>query len=216
MRPRLLLLLLPLCAVNAQDGSSVSATLESVHREKPPADCLYRTAQDFVPMTKSERLMDMQASIMSSTPFVYTAMRAGFDQAYGRPREWGQNVEGFGLRYGSVYAEYFIGRTFQGGVSYALHEDNRYFASGKRNPAVRFGYAVASALLARRDDGLWTVSISSIGGAATGAFISRAWQPRSTTSAGDAAVSFGLTMAANASINVLREFSPRFLGRILR
>jgi hypothetical protein len=197
--------------LHAQDGSAVSANIE-----KPPADCLYRTAEDFVPMTRSERIAEARTAVASTTPFIYSAIRAGIDQGHNRPREWGKDVEGFGLRYGSIYAENFIGQTFQQGVSYALHEDNRYFASGKRNVVRRFGYAIASTLLARYDDGSRSISVSAIGGAATGAFISRAWQPRSTTSAGDAAVSFGLTMATRAGINVLREFSPRFIGRILR
>jgi hypothetical protein len=44
--------------------------------------------------------------------------------------------------------------------------------------------------------------------AAGAAFISRAWQPRSTTTAGDGAVNFGLTMASDASFNIFREFWP--------
>lgn len=168
-------------------------------------------------MTHSERIAEATAALATSpTPFIYTAIRAGIDQAHHRPGEWGKDAEGFGWRYGSIYGEHVIGQTVQFGLSYMLHEDNRYFASGSRNAARRFGYAIASTLLARHDDGLRSISVSAIGGAASAAFISRAWQPRSTTSAGDAAVSFGLTMATRAGINVLREFSPRFLGRILR
>jgi hypothetical protein len=191
--------LTPFCVVSAQDGN-----------------CSYRIAEDFVPMTRSERVAEATAAVASPTPFIYTAMRAGLDQANRRPREWDKDAAGFGLRYGSIYAEQTIAQIFQQGTSYALHEDNRYFASGKRNVAVRFEYAIASTLLARHDDGSRSLSISAIGGAASAAFISRAWQPRSTTSAGDAAVSFGMTMAARAGINILREFSPRVLGRVLR
>lgn len=166
-------------------------------------------------MTPTERIVEAEASFASPTPFLYSAVRAGLDQAYNRPKEWRQGADGFGLRYGSIYAQHFISQVFEQGVSYRLHEDNRYFGSGRRNPGVRLGYALASTILARHDDGSRALSVSVIGGAASAAFISRAWQPRSSTTAGDAAVSFGLTMAVRASFNVLREFSPRFIGRIL-
>ena len=180
-----------------------------------PADCAARLAEDFVPMTPTERIVQAEFSVGSATPFLYSAVRAGIDQAYNRPKEWRQGAEGFGLRYGSIYGELFISQVFEQGVAYRLHEDNRYFGSGRRNPAARLGYALASTILARHEDGSRSVSVSAIGGAASAAFISRAWQPRSSTSVGDAAVSFGLTMAVRAGFNVLREFSPRVFGRML-
>lgn len=167
-------------------------------------------------MTPTERLREAQYGVASLTPFFSSAIRAGLGQHIDQPREWGEGAAGFGRRFGSIYAETFIGQMFEQGVSYKLHEDNRYFGSGQRNPARRFGYAIASTILARRDDGSRTISISAIGGAATGAFVSRAWQPRSTTSAGDAAVSFGLTMAVRAGFNVLREFAPHPFARVLK
>lgn len=185
------------------------------YAQKPEPDCQYRIAEDFVPMTPTGRIATAEDSIGSPTPFLYAAVRAGLGQWHNQPREWGQGPEGFGLRYGDFYAQHFISQMFEQGIAYRLHEDNRYFASGKRNPALRLGYAVASTLLARHDDGSQGISVSAISGAAGAAFISRAWQPRSTTSAGDAAVSFGLTMAVRAGFNVLREFSPRFVGRFL-
>ena len=167
-------------------------------------------------MTKSERLTTAEAAVVGPSPFVYTALRAGINQAWNRPKEWKQDAAGFGWRYGSIYAEYLISQTFEQGVSYMRHEDNRYFVSGDRNVLRRFGWALTGAVLARHDDGRLRPSISAIGGAAAAAFVSRAWQPRSTTSAGDGAVSFGLTLAGRAGLNVMREFSPRFAARILR
>jgi len=151
-------------------------------------------------MTPTERLREAEFSVASPTPILFSAVRAAFG-----PKQ----PEGYGLRFGSVYAENFIAQAIEQGAAYKLHEDNRYWLSGKRNPAYRLGYAVSSALVARRDDGTTRISISAIGGAASAAFISRTWQPRSRTSGADAAVSFGLTMAVRASFNVVREFVPR-------
>lgn len=47
-------------------------------------------------------------------------------------------------------------------------------------------------------------------------FISRLWRPRSNDSAGDGAVSFGISMATNAGVNVIREFLPDVTHHIFR
>jgi len=68
-----------------------------------------------------------------------------------------------------------------------------------------------SALITRRDDGSTRFAYTRIGSFAAGAFISRAWQPRSITSAGDGAVNFGSFVAVQVGFNVAREFFPRFI-----
>jgi len=47
-----------------------------------------------------------------------------------------------------------------------------------------------------------------MGGVAGSAFLSRLWQPPSQDSAGDAAVSFGITMSTNIGFGVVKEFLP--------
>jgi hypothetical protein len=70
------------------------------------------------------------------------------------------------------------------------------------------GYALSSGLLARRDDGSRQFSFSQTGGVAAGAFLSRLWLPHSQNSAGDGAVSFGITMGSNIGFGVVKEFLP--------
>jgi hypothetical protein len=124
-------------------------------------------------------------------------------------------VEGYGRRSGSAYGQHLIGSTVSNAIAFRSLEDGRYFKSGKTGIG-RLSYAIMSTLLARHDDGSRFISFSAIGGVAAGAFISLAWQPRSANSAGDGAVSFGYAIAARAGINVLREFLPRRLERILK
>src|SRR5215831_4821191 len=107
-----------------------------------------------------------------------------------------------------------IQRTVTFGLSSALHEDNRYFNSGKQGVWRRTEYALTSSMLARHDDASRHVSISQLGGVAAAAFLSRLWQPKSQSSLGDGAVSFGLTMAGNTGFSVVKEFLPD-LGRAL-
>ena len=167
-------------------------------------------------MTPSERIGHAIRDLTSPKEFIYDAMRAGLDQAVNGHEEWGQGVKGFARRYGSGYAQYFISETLTEGSAYFLHEDNRYFRSGKQGFGPKFRYAITSTLLTRHDDGSRSISISTIGGVAGAAFISRIWQPRSTSSAGDAAVSFGLTIMFRSGLNLLREFSPGLAGKVLK
>jgi hypothetical protein len=100
------------------------------------------------------------------------------------------------------------------GLGSVLHEDNRYFNSGKKGFWSRTGYAVASGILARHDDGTRHLSISQLGGVAAGAFVSRTWQPPSQHSLGDGGISFGITMASNMGFSVVKEFLPD-IGRAI-
>ena len=172
-------------------------------------------ADYFVPMTNHERWDHYAYSLVEPQALLFPAVQAGLNQARNRPQAWGQGVEGYGRRFGSAYGQHLIGSTVSNAIAFGLHEDNRYFKSGKTGVG-RLSYAITSTLLARHDDGSRFISFSAIGGGAAGAFISRAWQPRSANSAGDGAVSFGYTIAARAGVNVLREFLPRRLERILK
>jgi hypothetical protein len=97
-----------------------------------------------------------------------------------------------------------------------LHEDNRYFGSREHGFGRRILYAVKRSVLARKDDGTSRISISQIGSTAGAAFISRLWQPSTNNSAGDGAVSFGISMASNAGLNVMREFLPDISKHVFR
>jgi hypothetical protein len=58
------------------------------------------------------------------------------------------------------------------------------------------------------------MSISQIGGTAAGAFVARAWLPPSQSSAGDGAVSFGITMGTNAGFGIVKEFLPDLVRKL--
>jgi hypothetical protein len=179
-------------------------------------DCTRRIAEDFVPMSTSQRLVHAFDSVARPGAALSVGIRAGIDYGANRQPEWGRGADRFALRYSNVYAEHFIAQVIEQSTAFVRHEDNRYFASGARGLSRRLGYAAASAVLARRDDGSRTISYSALGGAAGAAFISRRWQARGNSSAGDAAVSFGITMGIRAGFNLIREFAPRGVGAILR
>jgi hypothetical protein len=171
-------------------------------------------ASQFKPLTERERTRLYLKTMANPLGYVKAAFSAGINQWNDKPEEWEQGASGYGKRFGDIVGQYAIQRTVTFGLSSALHEDNRYFNSGKTGVWRRTAYAVSSGILARHDDGKRYVSISQIGGVAAGAFVSRLWQPPSQSSAGDGAVSFGITMGSNFGFSVVKEFLPD-LGRAL-
>jgi hypothetical protein len=178
-------------------------------------ETLTKQADYRVPMTNRERWDHYAYSLVEPQAFLYPAAQSGLNQARNKPHEWSQGAEAYGERFGSAYGQHAIGSTLSNTLAFELHEDNRHFKSRKSGIG-RPSYAITSALLARHDDGSRSISFSAIGGGAAGAFISRAWQPRSANSAGDGAVSFGYAIATRAGADLVREFLPKRLEGILK
>lgn len=171
-------------------------------------------ASDFQPLTQHERTHIYLKTMVNPLGYVKAGFSAGIDQWEDKPEEWEQGASGYGKRFANILGQYSIQRTVTFGLGSLLHEDNRYFNSGKRGFWPRVGYSMVSGILARHDDGTRHVSISQLGGVAAGAFLSRTWQPPSQSSAGDGAVSFGITMSSNMGFGVVKEFLPD-LGRAI-
>ncbi len=192
-------------------GAAISATLavadDRAEDDTPPA-VVSPPPPEFMPMTRSERLSKYVVGMVDAQSVIRAAFSAGIAQARGTPKEWGGGGEAYGKRIANSYGQHVIRGTLQYGISAALHEDNRYFASGQSGFLRRTKYAVESALLARHDNGSRSFSFSRIGSAAGAAFISRAWQPNSSSSASDGAVSFAVAMGADIGFNIFREFLP--------
>ena len=90
-----------------------------------------------------------------------------------------------------------------------MPRDNRLSIVGKCQVFPRVLYALESTFQSRDDNGQRQVSYSNIGSMAGASLISRAWQPASSGGAGNGAVSFGVSVAFAASMNVARELCHR-------
>ena len=204
-----------------QNQNSVSVDQASKSTGKP-LDFLFNylnmagttKASEFRPLSQRERTHLYLKTMVNPLGYFKAGFSAGIDQWKDKPPEWEQGASGYGKRFANIVGQYSIQRTVTFGLASAFHEDNRYFNSGKTGLWSRTGYAVASGVLARHDDGSRHVSISQLGGVAAGAFLSRSWQPPSQRSAGDGAVSFGITMGSNMGFSVLKEFLPD-LGHLI-
>ncbi len=163
---------------------------------------------EFVPMTASERWRAYFLGAFGPAAIARAALAGGLTQWTGNPKEWGGGAGAFGERFGNSYAEHIIRKTLESGAAAVLREDNRYVRSTGAGFIPRTKHAVLSAFVARNDAGQEHFAYSRVGGALGASFISRIWQPPSTTTSGDAAVNFGLNMLANMGWNVVKEFRP--------
>jgi len=171
------------------------------------------TRPEYVPMTFSERARKYIAGALGPGAILRSAASGGITQLTDTPKEWRQGSEAYGDRIGSALAQHVIREALEFGGSAALHQDNRYFRSTETGFAKRSKHAIASIFLARTEGGGEQFAYSRFGAVLGAAFISRIWQPRTEDGAGDAAVSFGLNMAADIGWNFVHEFCPRSLTR---
>ena len=167
----------------------------------------------YAPPTMSERLRMYVVSAFGPQAILRAAAGAGIAQWDNTPKEWKQGSEAYGERFGNVLAEHVIYKTLEAGASAVLHEDDRYFLSTDTGFGKRLKHAVGSAFVTRNPAGEDRFAYARFGAALGSAFISRAWQPPSKNSAGDAAVTFGINMAVDMGWNVFKEFRPKRLGR---
>jgi hypothetical protein len=197
---------------DANPKKSGSALIDSVFNFLNMAGT--KKSKEFRPMTQPERNRLYFKTMVNPLSFVKVGFSAGIDQANDKPTEWGQGASGYGRRFANILGQYSIQRTVTYGLGSALHEDNRYFNSGRQGFWPRTGYALTSGFLARHDDGSLHFSVSQVSGVAAGAFLARTWLPPSQSSASAGAVSFGISMASNIGFSVVKEFLPD-LGRAL-
>ncbi len=162
---------------------------------------------EFVPMTASERLRLYLRRTFEIGPIIESAAGA---------KEWKQGAEGYFDRFGSSFADHIIRETLRYGGGAALREDDRYVPSRESGFWRRTKYAVANTFIARNDAGNEHFAYSRFGSAAGSAFISRIWQPHSTNTAGDGAVTFGITIGSDVGANMFREFWPDIRRHVLR
>ena len=168
---------------------------------------------EYTPLTASERWRRYFVSAFGPGAILRAAAVGGIEQWEGTPKEWRGGAEAYGERFGNAYAEHIIRKTLESGAAAALHEDNRYFPSTETGFWKRTKHAVGSVFVSRNDAGQEHFAYSRFGSTIGTSFISRIWQPQSEDTSGDAAMNFGLTIAADMGWNVFKEFCPRHFRR---
>ena len=141
--------------------------------------------------------------------FPYVAILAGVDQAENQDPSYGQGFKGYAKRYGVAFADTTVENFMVGAIIPSiLHEDPRYFQSGKGGFWHRAGYAATRMIITRTDSGKRQFNYSEWAGSAVAAAISTTYHPAQDRNAANAANVWVTQLWGDALSFEIKEFWP--------
>lgn len=168
---------------------------------------------DPAPLTTKQNFELYLLNTAGPVPLFGEAIGAGYGQLTTAPPEYGQGWAAFGKRYGANLLYNATRQTITYGTSLPLHEDTRYFASHSQGIWPRTRHALISTFTARHPDGRQTFSVASVAGVVGACTISSIWGPGSWKGVDNISYNAGISFAATAGLNIVREFLPDILHR---
>jgi hypothetical protein len=166
-------------------------------------------ANDARPMTPGDKFKLFAVNTVNPFTFLSTAGWAGIEQAQDTYPSWGQGAEGFGKRFGAVYASTATSNFFSNFMFPSiLRQDPRYFRKLHGSFGSRLGYALSRVVVTRTDHGRSSPNVSLWLGAGSSAALGNLYYPDDQQDAGHVMGRFGINIATTAGFNVAREFWP--------
>ncbi len=145
-----------------------------------------------------------------------TAAYAGILQELNAPREWGQGGAAYGRRVAYTEGAAVIHTVLDFGLDSALHEDPRYFHSGRKGLFRRLGDAARGTFLTHTDAGGETVSTWRLGSAYGAAILSNLWYPDRLDTVRLGFLQGSVRMGFDWVTNISSEFWPDIKKKLLR
>ena len=134
------------------------------------------------PLSPKQKLHLALGTLLDPVTFASVGIVAGIQQQRNSYYQFGQGAEGYGKRFGSAYGTAATNILITGVLADSvLHQDPRYFYSGRGTTARRAWYAIESAFCARGDNGKWQPPYAELIGSIAGAEISQTYYPGSRT-----------------------------------
>ena len=164
------------------------------------------------PLTSKQKFELAWKTTVNPFSFVVIGVTAGVQQAQNTFSGYGQGAQGYGKRFGASYADFVTG-TFLGGaiLPSLLKQDPRYFYKGTGSWRSRLAYALANAVICKRDNGHWQTNYSNILGSLAAGGISNSYYPASDRGVELTFENTLLGIGASAAANVFQEFVVRKL-----
>ena len=134
------------------------------------------------PLTAKQKFAVVARGTFDYVQFPWWGLLAAINQADNAEPAYGQGFEGYAKRYGTTAADGIIENFMTAAVLPSLlHQDPRFYQSGKGGFARRSGYAISRIFVTRSDSGHSQFNYSEIFGSAAAATISTySYHPRST------------------------------------
>lgn len=169
------------------------------------------------PLTPKQKFSLFFHTVIDPAQFVVTGLDAGIEQAQDQFPAYHYGFTGYMKRYAASYADSFDGNLFGNAILPSLlHQDPRYFRLGHGTFSHRLGYALASTVRCKGDNGHWQFATANIAGNLIGGAISNAYYPAENRGLG---LTFqrGFIVTAEGSIGgLLDEFYPDAIAYLKR
>jgi hypothetical protein len=167
-------------------------------------------AENVPPLTAGQKYKVVALSTFDPFQFVYYTVIAGFGQATDSDEGYGQGAQGYGKRFGAIFADTTIENFMVGAIlPSALHQDPRYFQKGKGSFGHRTWYALTRIVVTRGDSGHSQFNASEVFGSATAAAISTySYHPESDRKIGNLANTWGTQLGLDSFGFMMKEFWP--------
>jgi hypothetical protein len=164
---------------------------------------------DYTPLSPRCKFNLFLKQTHSPYTFVSASVQATWAQAMGQWPHYGGGMQGWAKRFGATLADTESRRFIQ---TYALptilHQDPRYFLSGKRAVIARVWYSATRVVVTKSDNGNSVFNTSEFLGALLSSGLQNAYYPRDDRTFGDTMNRFGGALGSDAITDLLREFAP--------
>jgi hypothetical protein len=161
------------------------------------------------PLTTKQKFELFAGESVAPSRFLRSGFAAGISQAQDSLAGYGQEIGGYGKRFGSsmatAAASNFFG-TFL--LSSLLHRDPRYFVTMRGGLGHRVGYALGRIVITRTDAGRQAGNWPGILGPLLAESLANSYLPAKEQTAGRTFRRYGIRIGFNTAGNVLKEYWP--------
>jgi len=201
----------------AGDGSN-----NQVKTNSPPADLILSRPSIFfpelatmrAPLTPEEKFRLSINKSVSPASLLISAAGAGISQATESPGSYGQEMEGYGKRFAASMTTRTTSNLFGGfAIAAIARQDPRYFVRGKGTLGQRLAYAISRVVAAPNDRGGYGFNWGGVLGPLGAEGFSNLYQPDAERTGSHTMKRYGISLAAAARGNILREFWPDIFKR---
>jgi hypothetical protein len=167
-------------------------------------------ANQVPPLTTGEKFKVVARSSFDYVEYPWYGFLAGISQAQNSEPGYGQGAAGYGKRFGAAMADGTIENFLTSAVFPSLlHQDPRFFQSGKGGFWHRTWYAMSRVVVTRSDSGSSQANFSEIVGSALSAGISTySYHPHADRNVRNAASVWGSQIGYDTLTYFVKEFWP--------
>jgi len=173
-------------------------------------------AADAPPLTAAQKFNVTARSAFDPVNFVWFGLLAGISQAENSEPGYRQGSTGYAKRYAAYMGDGVIENlSTQAVLPALLHQDPRFFQSGRGGFGRRTRYALTRILVTRTDSGKAQFNYSEIlGSAAASAISTYTYHPRGDRTVANTASVWGSQVGYDALTYVIKEFWPDLRRRL--